>query len=46
MSAKRTYAEVVSEGENTPNDNQTWMIAYQQESEEDALKKAIQLSKV
>ncbi|PFX15316.1 hypothetical protein AWC38_SpisGene20463 [Stylophora pistillata] len=45
MSAKRTYAEVVLGAENTPDDNQTWMIAYQQESEEDALKKAIQLSK-
>ena len=46
MSAKRTYEEVVSGSENTPDDNQKLMIAYQQESEEDALKKAFQLSKV
>ncbi|PFX19115.1 hypothetical protein AWC38_SpisGene16499 [Stylophora pistillata] len=43
--SQRTYAEVVSGAENTPDDNQTWMTAYQQESEEDTLKKAIQLSK-
>ena len=46
MSAKRTYAEVVSGDDHTPDDGQSWMRAYQQESEEDALKKAIQLSKV
>ena len=31
-SAKRTYAEVVSGVENTPDDGQSWMRAYQQES--------------
>lgn len=46
MSAKRTYAKVVSGDENTPDDGYSWMQAYQQESEEDALKKAIKLSKV
>ena len=46
MSAKRTYAEVVSGVENTPDDDQSWMRAYQRESEEDALKKAIKLRKV
>ena len=28
-SAKRTYAEVVSGVENTPDDDQSWMRAYQ-----------------
>ena len=46
MSAKRTYAEVVSGDEQTPVDGQSWKRAYQQENEEEALKKAIQLSKV
>ena len=46
MSAKRTYAEVVSGVENTPDDDQGWMRAYQRESEEDAMKKAIKLWKV
>ena len=46
MSAKRTYAEVVSRFENTPDDDQSWMRAYQQERGEDALKKAIKLSKI
>ena len=46
MSAKRTYAEVVSGFENTPDDDQSWMRAYQQERGEDALKKAIKLRKV
>ena len=32
--------------ENTPHDGQSWMRVYQQESEEDALKKAIKLRKV
>ena len=36
MLAKRTYAEVVSGDEHTPDDGQSWMRAYQQESEEDA----------
>lgn len=40
MSAKRSYAEVVS------GIGQSWMQAYQKESEEDALLKAIELSKV
>lgn len=39
MSAKRSYAEVVS------GIGQSWMQAYQKESEEDALLKAIELSK-
>ena len=42
MSTERTYAEVVSGDENPDN----WMQAYQQESEEVALEKAIKLSKV
>ena len=46
MSARRTYAEVVVGDEKTPDDGYTWMRAYQQESEDDALKKAIKLSKV
>ena len=46
ISAKRSYAEVVSGDEHTPDDGQSWMRAYQQESEEDALKKALQFSKV
>ena len=37
MSAKRTYAEVVSGIDNTPDYGQRWMQAYQKESEEDAL---------
>lgn len=41
MSAKRTYAGVLSGDQNAPDDSQTWMRAYQQDSEEDALKKAI-----
>ena len=44
MSTERTYAEVVSGDENP--DNRNWMRAYQQESEEVALEKAIKLSKV
>ena len=43
MSAKRIYAEVVSGIENTPDDDQSRMRAYQQESEEDALKKSHQI---
>ena len=46
MSAKRTYAEVVSGVENTPDDDQSWMQAYQQERGKDALKKAIKLREV
>ena len=46
MSAKRTYAEVVSGVEYSPDDGQRWMRAYQQENEEEALKKAIQFGKV
>lgn len=46
MSAKRTYAEVVVEDEITPDDGHSWMQAYQQESEDNALEKAIKLSKV
>lgn len=46
MSAKRTYAEVVSGIENTPDYDQSWMQAYQKEREEDALLKAMELSKV
>ena len=46
MSAKRTYAEVVSGFENTPDDDQSWMRAYQQERGEDALKKGIKLRKI
>ena len=46
MSAKRTYAEVVSGIEYSPDDGQRWMRAYQQENEEEAPKKAIQFSKV
>ena len=42
-SAKRIYAEVVSGIENTPDDDQSRMRAYQQESEEDALKKSHQI---
>jgi len=45
MSAEKTYSEVVS-GDENPDDNRNWMRAYQQESEEDALDKAIKLSKV
>ena len=45
MSAKRIYAEVVSGIENTPDYGQSWMRAYQKESEEDPLQKAIELSK-
>ena len=37
MLAKRTYAEVVSGIDNTPDYGQSWMQAYQKESEEDAL---------
>lgn len=43
LSAKRTYAKVVSEDEYSRDDGQSWMRAYRQESEEKALKKAIQL---
>ena len=43
MSAKRIYAEVVPGIENTPDDDQSRMRAYQQESEEDALKKSHQI---
>ena len=46
MSAKRTYAEVVAGDEKTPDDGHSLMRAYQQESENDALEKAIKLSKV
>ena len=46
MSAKRTYPEVVSGDEYSPDDGQRWMRAYQQENAEEALRKAIQLSKV
>ena len=46
MSAKRTYAEVVSGVEYSPDNGQRWMRAYQQENEEEALKKAIQFSNV
>ena len=46
MSAKRTYAEVVSGIENTPDYGQSWMQAYQRESNEDGLLKAIEVSKV
>ena len=46
MSAKRTYAEVVSGIENSPDYGQSWMQAYQKESEEDSRLKAIELSKV
>ena len=45
MWAKRTYAEVVS-GDDNPDGCRSWMRAYQLESEEDAMKKAIKLSKV
>ena len=37
MLAKRTYAEVVSGIDNTPDYGQSWMQTYQKESEEDAL---------
>ena len=46
MSAKKTYAEVLSGIENAPDYGQSWMRAYQKESEEEALSKAIELSKV
>ena len=46
MSPKRTYAEVISGVEYSPDDGQRWMRAYQQENKEEALKKAIQFGKV
>ena len=41
MSSKRTYAKVVA-----GDDMHSWMQAYQQESNDNALKKAIKFSKV